>query len=139
MMSEQSDTPVPAPPSDADLSLTAICHLEATEVAANRSAVGIADADRVSVELGALGMAIADEVTVSQAIASRVIARTVETEQTLVGTLLAGRVTFRRASASLVLIAGRVDGDVRTVLDWRGALAAGAAIGVAIGLLRRRS
>ena len=34
----------------------------------------------------------------------------------------------------LVLIAGRVEGNVRTLLDWRGALALGAAFGVVMGL-----
>ena len=35
-------------------------------------------------------------------------------------------------------MARKVEGNVRTVLDWRGALAAGAALGIAIGLLARR-
>jgi hypothetical protein len=37
-----------------------------------------------------------------------------------------------------VLVARRVEGNVRTVLDWRGALIAGAVIGIAMGLLARR-
>ena len=36
----------------------------------------------------------------------------------------------------LVLIAQRVEGDVRTLLDWRGALAFGAAFGLVAGLAR---
>jgi len=37
-----------------------------------------------------------------------------------------------------VLIARRVDGNVRTLLDWRGALAFGAAFGVVSSILRGR-
>jgi len=38
----------------------------------------------------------------------------------------------------LVLIARRVDGDVRTLLDWRGALAFGVAFGIVSAIFRRR-
>jgi hypothetical protein len=37
-----------------------------------------------------------------------------------------------------MLIAAKVEGNVRTVLDWRGALAFGAAFGLIVGLVRRR-
>ena len=37
-----------------------------------------------------------------------------------------------------VIIAGQVKGDVRPLLDWRGALAGGAVIGLLLGILRRR-
>ena len=52
--------------------------------------------------------------------------------------MITGRATFGRNAGVLVLIAGRVEGPVRTLLDWRGALALGAAMGVVVGLLRRR-
>ena len=42
-------------------------------------------------------------------------------------TLIAQEVTINRPTGVLVMIAQRVSGDVRPVLDWRGALAAGAA------------
>jgi hypothetical protein len=40
-------------------------------------------------------------------------------------------------SAVMVLIARRVNGDLRVLLDWRGALAFGAAAGAVIGILSR--
>ena len=43
-----------------------------------------------------------------------------------------------RPTGVLLLIARRVEGDVRTLLDWRGALAFGAAFGVITSLFRRR-
>jgi len=135
--------PPPAQPPDqraaAELASTVVGRLEATEVAASYSVIGGAQAERVSLELGALGAALAERVTISQAAVGGVVAGgDLEAEQTIIGGLVARRVTFRRASGALVLLAGRVDGDVRTVIDWRGALAAGAAAGVVLALLRRR-
>jgi hypothetical protein len=36
------------------------------------------------------------------------------------------------------MIARHVEGDVRTLLDWRGAIAFGAAFGVVVSFFRRR-
>jgi hypothetical protein len=52
-------------------------------------------------------------------------------------TVVAANVTFEGQGGTLLLLARKVDGNVRTVLDWRGALVAGAALGVAIGLIAR--
>jgi hypothetical protein len=41
-------------------------------------------------------------------------------------------------SGALLILARKVEGNVRPVLDWRGALALGAALAVGIGLLARR-
>ena len=41
-------------------------------------------------------------------------------------TLVANRVEFGPNSGAAVVIAARVEGDVRPLLDWRGALAFGA-------------
>jgi len=125
-------------PAAAELGFAAIGRLDATEVAASYSAVGGAQGERVSVEIGALGGAIADRISVSQSAVGLLVAGEAEIEQALLRTVVARRVSFRRASGALVLIAGRVEGDVRTVLDWRGALAAGVAAGVVLALLRPR-
>jgi hypothetical protein len=53
-------------------------------------------------------------------------------------TMVGADVTIRQPSAIGVLIAGRVEGSVRPILDWRGALAFGAAFAVIAGILRRR-
>jgi hypothetical protein len=58
-------------------------------------------------------------------------------DQSFVRTLVAREVTFRKPSAALVVIAQRVGGDVRVLLDWRGALAFGAVAGVIGGLIAR--
>jgi hypothetical protein len=110
----------------------------ATDIAVSQGGIGFAQGERVTLEMGAIGVAIGDEVRVTQSTAGYVAARGDATvDQSLVSTLIADGVTFRQPSAVLVLIARQVDGTVRPLLDWRGALAAGAVAGILIGLLRR--
>jgi hypothetical protein len=109
----------------------------ATDIAVSSGSIGLAQGDRVSLEMGAIGAAVGRDVRVTQAISGFVAARGQATvDQSLVSTLIGDHVTIRQPSAILVLIAGRVDGSVRPLLDWRGALAAGAVAGVVLGLLR---
>ncbi len=44
--------------------------------------------------------------------------------------------TIRQPSAVLLLIAGRVEGSVRPLLDWRGGLAAGIGAALVLSLVR---
>jgi hypothetical protein len=59
-------------------------------------------------------------------------------DQGLVGTAIAGKVTFEKQAGVFLLVAGKTEGPVRALLDWRGALAFGAVFGLFVGLLRRR-
>ncbi len=115
----------------------AIGRVDATDVAVTQGAIGAARADRVSVEMGALGAALGGEISVSQGAAGTVIARHARVEQSLVRTLIAQDVAIHRPSAVIFLLAQRVTGEVKVLLDWRGALAFGAAFGVLAGLLGR--
>jgi hypothetical protein len=109
----------------------------ATDIALSQGGIGFARGGRVSLEMGGIGAAIGDEVRVTQAAANLVAARgDVTVDQSLISTLIGYRVTFRQPSAVLLVVAGRVDGSVRPLLDWRGGLAAGAVAGLVIGLLR---
>ena len=109
----------------------------ATDIAVSAGSIGFARGERVSVEMGAVGAAMADEVRVTQSMSAIVAAQGEATvDQSLVSTLIADRVTMRQPSAVLLLIARQVDGTVRPLLDWRGALAAGAVAGIVIALLR---
>jgi hypothetical protein len=65
------------------------------------------------------------------------VAREVHLEQSIVRTVIANEVHADRTTGVLLLLARRVDGDVRTLLDWRGALAFGAAFGIVASLFRR--
>jgi hypothetical protein len=115
-----------------------IATASAEDVTVSMGGIGLARADRVSVEMGGLGLAIAGDVRVTQGYARSIIARETTVEQALVGTLITGRATIQRPTGVLLLVAGRVEGPVKAMFDWRGAIAFGAAFGVILGLLRRR-
>ena len=115
-----------------------IANAQADEITVSMGGVALARADRVSVEMGGIGIALAREAHLTQGAARSVIAQNVHVDQGLVGTALAGRVTFERPSGIFLLIAGRVEGPVQALLDWRGAIAFGAAFGLLVGLIRRR-
>ena len=111
---------------------------DATDIAVTMGGVGLARAEHVSVEMGGIGAAIAGEARLSQGFARYVVAREASVEQGLVGTMITGRATIGRTTGVFLLVAGRVDGPVKAVLDWRGGLAFGAAFGLFWALLRRR-
>lgn len=115
-----------------------IANAQADDISVSMGGVALARAERVSVEMGGMGIAFAREAHVTQGVARSLIAKDVHVDQSLVGSALAGRVKFDRPSAIFLLIAGRVEGPVQAMLDWRGAIAFGAAFGVVAGLLRRR-
>jgi hypothetical protein len=120
-----------------DVRLGAVVRVDATELSVHQGVVGGARADRVTVDQGALGGAIAREVTVSQGVARTLLAQDVHVEQSFVRTLVASEVRTEGPTGIGILIARRVVGDVKVLLDWRGALAFGAAAGVVAGLLGR--
>jgi hypothetical protein len=100
--------------------------------------IGIARGETVSVEMGGIGAAFATDVRVTRGGVNTVVAREAHIDQSLVQTVVAERVVFERPSGVLFLVARRVEGNVRAVLDWRGAIAFGAAFAVIASLLRRR-
>ena len=115
-----------------------IVNAQADDINVSMGGVVLARAERVSVEMGGMGLALAREAHLTQGAVRSVIAKDIQVDQSLVGTALAGRVRFERPSAVFLLVAGRVEGPVRAMLDWRGAIAFGAAFGAVVGLLRRR-
>lgn len=115
----------------------AVGRVDAVDVAVTQGFVGAARGDRVSVEMGALGAALGGEVSVSQGAVGTMIAREARVEQSFVRTLVAQTVNVHRPSAVVFMVAQRVSGDVKVLLDWRGALAFGAAAGLLAGLFRR--
>lgn len=116
----------------------ALGSVEAREIVVTQGAIGAARATTVNIEMGALGAALAGEVSVTQGFARTVVAREVHLDQALAQSILADRVTMKAGSAALIIIARRVDGQVRALLDWRGALALGAGIGAVVALFRPR-
>lgn len=110
--------------------------VEATDVAVSQGGIGAARADRIFVELGGLGAAMGGDVSVTQGYLGPTLARDVRLDQAFARTVVAGNVSFGPRSGAFLVVAGRVDGSLRPVLDWRGGLALGAAFGLVAGLVR---
>jgi hypothetical protein len=121
-----------------EVRMGAVGRADTDELQVVQGAVGAARATDVSVQQGALGAALAGTVTVRQSIARSILAREARVEQSFVRTVVAAEVHVERATGVGVLIARRVSGDVRVLLDWRGAAAFGAAFGFVVGLFRLR-
>ena len=121
---------------DAEVVRGAIGRLDARSVAVTQGAIGAGRAESLSLEMSAIGLAGAGDATLSRSIARAVLAGEVNLEQSAAQTILAERVTMTSGSMALVVIARRVEGEVRPLLDWRGGLALGAAIGLVMAILR---
>lgn len=113
-----------------EVRLGGIGRLDAEEVFVQWGGVGAARADKLGVEFGSVGAGLAGELKVTQGIAGSVLARDATLEQSFVRTLIAQRVSVNRPTGVLVMIAQHVSGEVRPLLDWRGALVAGLAFGL---------
>jgi hypothetical protein len=120
-----------------DIRQGGITRAEAKDVSVVQGGIAVARADTVSVGMGAIGLAVGGNVDVSRGFARTVIARNVHIEQAGARAVIASKATFERSSGALIVIAANAEGNVRTLLDWRGALAFGAAFGVLVGLVRR--
>lgn len=125
-------------PGDVTVQRAGIRQLTARDVDVTQGGIGLARAEHVAVELGGIGAALAGEVTVRQGIARTILARDVRVGQSLVRSIVANTVHAERPTGVLVLLARRVDGDVRAVLDWRGAAVLGAFLALVAWLARRR-
>ena len=106
-------------------------------ITVSQGGVGLAQADSVSLERGLIGAAFGQETRLVQSMSNVVMGGEATVEQSLVGTMVTGQVTVSQPSAIGILIAGRVDGSVRPILDWRGAIAFGVAYALVLGILRR--
>jgi hypothetical protein len=116
-----------------------IARADAQDVAVTMGGIAIARADRVSVELGGIGAGIGRDVRLTQGAANLMIGRDVAVGQSLVQTVAAANVRFERPSIVVFLLARRVEGSVRTLFDWRSAIAFGAVAGLVMSVLRRRN
>jgi hypothetical protein len=100
------------------------------------SALGAARAESVAVDTGAVGIVVADDAHIDTAMVGPVFAREAHLERFFAQTVIAQRVEVSGDSLTVFLVAQRVEGSVRAIFDWRGALAFGAAFGLIVGLLR---
>jgi hypothetical protein len=111
---------------------------QAAEIQVSMGGIGLARADRISVAMGGIGLAAGEHVEVSQGGATAIITRDAHIGPGLVQTLIAQTVVVEKPIAVAFLVARDIRGEVRTLFDWRGALAFGAAFGLVVGLVRRR-
>ena len=116
----------------------AVGGVQADEVHVSRGAIGGVRSRVVTIQQGAIGGAVAGEVSVRQGYIQGVIARDVHIEQGGARTIIAADVTMGPQSGAFIVLARRVSGNGKVVLDWRGALAFGAGFGAILALLRRR-
>jgi hypothetical protein len=114
----------------------AIGGVRATDVAARLAVVGGIAATHASVEMGAVGVIGAREATVRQGAVSSMLAQNVHVEQAVVRTVVANTVQTGPTTGILVAVARRIDGEAKILVDWRGALAFGAALGAFLALIR---
>jgi hypothetical protein len=75
-------------------------------------------------------------VEVSRGYARSILARQVQLDRAAARIVIAADVRADQ-SAAMFLIARKVDGNVKVLLDWRGALAFGAVAGLVLALLSR--
>jgi hypothetical protein len=76
------------------------------------------------------------EVNVTQGYLGPTLARDVRLDQAFARAVVAGNVSFGPRSGAFIVVAGRVEGSLRPILDWRGGLALGAAFGLVAGVVR---
>jgi hypothetical protein len=120
-----------------ELRLSAVGVVDAADVSFAQGALGAARAETISVDQGAVGAALAQNVEVSRGYARSILARQVQLDRAAARVIVAADVKAER-SAVMLLIARKVTGDVKVLVDWRGAVAFGAVAGVVMGLLRGR-
>ena len=120
-----------------DVTFGAVGRVETGQLDVDRGAVGAARAERLSLDRSAIGAAVAGEVDIRQSVARSILAREVRVDQSAIQTIVAQDVRIERSSFVGVLLARRVVGEVRVLLDWRGALAFGAAAGLVMRLFGR--
>ena len=121
-----------------EVQMGSVGRVDATELTVSRGAVGAARTDQLSIERGALGAAVAGTADVKQSIVRSILARQVTIQQSFVRSLVAADVRIERSTLVGFMLARRVAGDVRVLVDWRGAAAFGALFGILAGVIGRR-
>jgi hypothetical protein len=119
-----------------ELRRSAVGRVEASQLSVDMGAIGAARAEHLTVERGAIGAALGEQVGVSRGYARSILARQVQLDRSAARVVIAADVRTNQ-TAVMFLVARKVSGDVRVVFDWRGAVAFGAAAGIAFALLRR--
>ncbi len=125
-----------AMPAAVELARGAVGGIRAQDVHVRTGVVGGIAGEHASVEMGVVGAIAAREASVSQGVVRTVLAQDVRIEQSLVRTVVANRVQVGPTTAIAFVLARRVEGNPRILLDWRGALAFAAVFGALAAVFR---
>ena len=127
---------VPPMSAAVELARGAVGGIRAQDVHVRSGVVGGIAGDHASVEMGLVGGIAAREASVSQGVVRSVLAQDVRIEQSIVRSVVANRVQVGPTTAIGFVLARRVDGDPKVLLDWRGALALAAVSGALAAMFR---
>jgi hypothetical protein len=120
-----------------ELRRSAVARVDSDRLEVSQGAVGAARAEQIVVEQGAIGAALADRVELSRGYARSIISRQAQLDRAAARVVIAADVRADR-SAVMFLVARKVEGNVRVLFDWRGAIAFGAVAGLIFAIVGRR-
>jgi hypothetical protein len=118
---------------DVELKMSASANINSARVSTKSSAIAALQSVEVTTENSAVGAAQAERMSLS-GVAGAVMAGSVELDHSHVG-ILAGREVRGEQIKTMVLLAGKVEGNVTTLMDTRSALIAGLVGGLFAGIM----
>ena len=118
---------------DVELNLSAALNVNSNRVSTKDSAMATVRSVEVNTQTTAIGAARAERMSLHGA-AGAVVAGSVELNNSYVG-LVAGREVRGEKIESIILLSPKVEGNVTTVIDTRGALIAGMVGGLFAGIM----
>jgi len=116
------------------MNLSAAGSIEAEHVDSRMSAVGQVYADSMNAELSLVGVANGIQAVLRDGAAVAVVSDAAVVDHATAGVLVA-REVHGTSLRTGILVAGRVDGNVEAALDTTGAIAAGLAAGLGLGII----
>jgi hypothetical protein len=118
---------------DVELNMSSAASINSARVSTTTSAIAALQSVEVTTQNSVVAAAQAERMSLS-GVSGAVLAGSVELNQSHVG-VLAGREVRGEQVKSVILLAGRVEGNVTTMMDTRGALIAGLVAGLFTGLM----
>ncbi len=130
-MHQSSATEIQA--EDVELNMSSAANVNSARVSTTTSAIAALQSVEVTTQNSVVGAAQAERMSLS-GVAGAVLAGNVELQNSHVG-ILAGRKVRGEQIKSVILLAGKVEGNVTTMMDTRGALIAGLVGGLFAGIM----
>lgn len=118
---------------DVELNMSAAASVNSARVSARTSTIAALQAVEVTTENSAVGAAQAERMSL-RGVAGAVMGSSVELDHSHVG-ILAGREVRGEQIKTVILLSGKVEGNVTTVMDTRSALIAGLVGGLFAGIM----